>query len=170
MNTCRYKSACKFCSTYLVCIESFDLCCNGIKIPTDIVGEKAGYKDRKMGVSEKDSGLRLQEWQSQEVRVRDGKEKGHWGMCQLFDLCSEGEEWRHRDRRRDMETDRVNLCGTEPGPVTHTHGWQKIYIDWWESTPKQTWQNTEAKVDVDTVIVRCINANTSTTDWMQITH
>lgn len=170
MNTCRYKSACKFCSTYLVCIESFDLCCNGIKIPTDIVGEKAGYKDRKMGVSEKDSGLRLQEWQSQEVRVRDGKENGHWGMCQLFDLCSEGEEWRRRDRRRDMETDRVNLCGTEPGPVTHTHGWQKIYIDWWESTPKQTWQNTEAKVHVDTVIVRCINANASTTDWMQITH
>lgn len=120
MNTCRYKSVCKFCSTYLVCIESFDLCCNGIKIPTDIVGEKAGYKDRKMGVSENDSRLRLQERQSQEVRVRDGKEKGHWGMCQLFDLCSEGEEWRRRERRRDMETDRVNLCGTEPGPVTHT--------------------------------------------------
>lgn len=45
--TCTWE--CESCSTHLVWKESFDLGSNGIKIPTDKVGEEAGCKDRKRG-------------------------------------------------------------------------------------------------------------------------
>lgn len=67
--TCRSVRACRLCSTHLVCIERFDLGSNGIKIPTDIVGEKAGCEDRKERVSDRGRGLRLRE-ETESVRAQ----------------------------------------------------------------------------------------------------
>lgn len=44
------------------------------------------------------------------------------GACVSSLICAAREKSDAAGTDEDMETDRVNLCGTEPGPVTHTHG------------------------------------------------
>lgn len=78
--------------THLVCIESFDLGGNGIKIPTDIVWKKTGCKDTESDRERRKDIARETERQSASERWKREGERGHWGMCQLFDLCGEGDE------------------------------------------------------------------------------
>lgn len=92
-------------STHLVRKEGFDLGGNGIKIPADVVGQEAGKRNEGVSdigrreasrVARKDKGARrrlegdacLREC----VRVYLERQRGHRGMCQRSDECSEGKD------------------------------------------------------------------------------
>lgn len=114
-------SVCKTCSTHLVWKESFDLSSNGIKIPTDIVRQEAGCKDRKRRwVTEGESYncKKVRECEAEIEERRSERTPGHvsalWYMQQGRGLTPP------RGSQRDMESDRVNLWGTDTTPPQHT--------------------------------------------------
>lgn len=78
-------------------------------------------------MSDRGRGLRLQERQTERDRVCEAetedrrREREGTYISSLICAAREGSDTAPGGRRRVTETDRVILCGTEPGPVFLSH-------------------------------------------------
>lgn len=108
-------SECESCSTHLVWKESFDLGSNGIKIPTDKVGEEAGCKDRKRGWVTEGESYDCKTDRGREAEIEKEKGREDIGACvsSLIYAARERRDAATGGRRGDVGSDRVNLWGTD---------------------------------------------------------